>query len=906
MDAAKPKSGGVAIPPKSGGLSADEKQETKEGTAADVAKPKPSGDAAAAPPAPKSNGISAAEKQQTRDALLSGIGRNAALFASSGANANQPSFASSIKALNLEPMRGNTVVRPKAATQARPADLPPSKGDAAQPSSEKPAPAVAPAPAAQHAPPAPAASQALVVQEAQQQAQPMTQMSFPQMHQPGQLPMQNAVVPVPQQPQLQQQQQQLQQQQMMQQQAMLQQMPVQPVMQNVMPVQQPAQQMPTPVQPAPLAAGVAPKKKGIMLKNVGLKKDGGIVPRKPDEEKPKAQFSENPPKEDVVPAAPQEIAAVATPSRMNLRPTNGVFDRSLLLRIWKCSKKDQQHSTVVSLVAGHRPGDKGGASTRSNDKGRSHGGNERAFIIGTDSKLGNKKPKEHALKPSENAYRTGGHASGTHEEEIERKVRSLLNKICPDNLKTIVERLAQIELSKSDELEFVIRIIFGKALNEPHYCETYADMVFALRSRYPEFPAELEGEKPLTFTRVLLNTCQNEFEQLPTTFEATEEEKNQYAAGALNVILKKRKDKMLANMKFIGNLFLRQLLAVKVIGQVVHDLVGIREAGVLPEEHMIECVCELLQSIGHTLENTTHGKMLMSQFSARLQDLKTTKDEQTGAQHYPKRIQFQIQDLVDLKNNDWRKKLLKDQAKTVNEVRKDAVKESRMKAGEVLFETVTAGVRPAYIDELKVLKSTRQKSEGSQKQTWDQAYVKRLFQYFCEEKNGENLKKAWLELQPTSAQSKQGVEWLSELGFTDKAKEDVVAQTLVELLQRHAITWNILGDALGPSLEMIEDMKIDVPHCDLFLHSLISRLITMSGKDFNPIILRQLPVRGDGSASDAISWSILCGALRKIKKSGGLDAYRKAMDLREMADILCKAKGCRRDDLKKHLDDELR
>ena len=55
---------------------------------------------------------------------------------------------------------------------------------------------------------------------------------------------------------------------------------------------------------------------------------------------------------------------------------------------------------------------------------------------------------------------------------------------------------------------------------------------------------------------------------------------------------------VLANMKFIGNLFLRQLLAAKVIGQVVHDLIGLKET--LPEEHMIECVCELLQAAALT------------------------------------------------------------------------------------------------------------------------------------------------------------------------------------------------------------------------------------------------------------------------------------------------------------------
>lgn len=34
----------------------------------------------------------------------------------------------------------------------------------------------------------------------------------------------------------------------------------------------------------------------------------------------------------------------------------------------------------------------------------------------------------------------------------------------------------------------------------------------------------------------------------------------------------------------------------------VHDLVGIKDGGALPEEHMIECVCELLQAIGFTLD----------------------------------------------------------------------------------------------------------------------------------------------------------------------------------------------------------------------------------------------------------------------------------------------------------------
>ena len=176
-------------------------------------------------------------------------------------------------------------------------------------------------------------------------------------------------------------------------------------------------------------------------------------------------------------------------------------------------------------------------------------------------------------------------------------------------------------------------------------------MVFQLRCRYPEFPPERVGERAHTFTRILLNTCQNVFESLPISFEPTDAEISRIPAEDLHIELNKRKDKMSATMKFIGNLFLRQLLAVKTIGQVVHDLVGTRET--LPEEHAILCVCELLQAIGHTLDGTSHGKLLRSQFSQRLMELKGQTGHNRKAA-FSKRIQSKIQDLLDLRGNAWK------------------------------------------------------------------------------------------------------------------------------------------------------------------------------------------------------------------------------------------------------------
>uniref|UniRef100_A0A7S2QBJ4 MIF4G domain-containing protein n=1 Tax=Zooxanthella nutricula TaxID=1333877 RepID=A0A7S2QBJ4_9DINO len=428
-------------------------------------------------------------------------------------------------------------------------------------------------------------------------------------------------------------------------------------------------------------------------------------------------------------------------------------------------------------------------------------------------------------------------------------------------------------------------------------------MVFALRTRYPEFPPEHEGEKAQTFTRVLLNTCQEEFESLPTSFEPTEEEKAKIPADDLRIEMKKRKDKMLANMKFIGNLFLRQLLAVKVIGQVVHDLIGIKEKQ--PEEHMIECVCELLQAIGHTLDATAHGKVLMSQFSARLLTLKHAQ-ERDGKATFSKRIQFQIQDLLDLRHNGWAKKLFKEQAKTKDEVRKDALAEARKQAKgagtDAMFITQIAGVRPSYIDASKV-PGQGQKQRRAGEVVWDQAYVKRICQYYADDRNGEELDENWKRATPTSAQTKQGIEWLLDLGFNDRSKEDIMAETITELLSRRVVSWQHLEDALTPMLEGLEDMRIDVPHCDSFFHALLSRLLLKFQKEFNASILK--PLTGEGQSSD-FTWRLLLGGFKKAKERGGRKDSVVAMvvENNEFAQAVAKVRKCSTTELRSLLQKE--
>mmetsp|Transcript_2837 Transcript_2837/g.6805 ORF Transcript_2837/g.6805 Transcript_2837/m.6805 type:complete len:1037 (+) Transcript_2837:78-3188(+) len=740
------------------------------------------------------------------------------------ASAKQNSFASSIKALNLEPMRANNQ---PAKTNGRPLRTPV-------------APLELPA----------AATQAPT--QTQQSQQPQPQQSSP--------------TPAPVQPQ------------------------EQP---KPLPAPTPA---PAPTaQSAPTTTGTAVKAKGFKLKNAALTKPTTTKTETDESKEEKPAPAPAPPVVQVV-EEPAPVAITDTSEKkVNLMPANKVLDRELMLRIWRLHRSEK-HASVFGLGTGERPSERATPDIRRSTT--------RPTVSSGNDIRRPTRAREPVLKPGENAYKPTEPQSRL--EELERRVRGLLNKICPDNLKTIVETLAQIDLQKAEELEFVIKIIFGKALVEPHYCETYADMVFALRTRYPEFPAENEGEKPHSFTRVLLNTVQNEFESLPTTFEPTDEDRKKFESTEdLNLEMKKRKGKMLANMKFIGNLFLRQLLAVKVIGQVVHDLIGIKQGeNPLPEEHMIECVCELLQAIGYTLDETQQGESLMNSFAARLKDLSGVRNN--GKHAYSKRIQFQIDGLLELRKNKWMKKLFKEQAKTKNAVREEAEREQRQHGRTVgpdnMFSVQTVGVRPAYMDEISAAKKrTKQVDAGASKPKFDKQYVKKICQYYGEDQQGDTLQEDWSKAQPTKEETKQGLEWLLETGFDDPNKQDVTAQVMVELVRRRLIPWDMLKDSLTNSLASLPDMKMDTPTADVFVHSLFARLL-MLGDGFNAVVLKALQTFVSSDDNKKLGWSLLVGIMKRLKSDKATEIVQKALQKSEFISIAATAKGCTAQEAKKQLE----
>merc|ERR1712070_1049530 len=130
-------------------------------------------------------------------------------------------------------------------------------------------------------------------------------------------------------------------------------------------------------------------------------------------------------------------------------------------------------------------------------------------------------------------------------EILRRDLNSLLNKVCPENIATIVERIVNTQIGTVEELEVLIKLIFEKALAQPHYCVTYADMVFALHQWMPEFPSEGTG-KPVNFRTCLLNTCQTEFESLESVLTMTPKSLEGLTQDDIEHQRSKRKGRVLA------------------------------------------------------------------------------------------------------------------------------------------------------------------------------------------------------------------------------------------------------------------------------------------------------------------------------------------------------------------------
>ena len=259
---------------------------------------------------------------------------------------------------------------------------------------------------------------------------------------------------------------------------------------------------------------------------------------------------------------------------------------------------------------------------------------------------------------AENAWARGG--ADDARTKTTRAIKGILNKITPEKFDRLMEQLLECGIDDADTLGETISIVFDKAIWEPGFCSMYADVCLRLSKELPEFPAD-DGGKPMTFRRILLNTCQEEFEGAG---KAREELESIVDPAERAAATKRVKVRTMGNIKLIGELFKKKMIAEKILHACVTDLLGAPKSN--PPEENVEALCNLLTTVGKEMDASPKlPKQMMDMYFARL-------DVLAESDSLDSRVRFLCRDVIELRRANWVPRVKKLEAMTLNEIHAEA------------------------------------------------------------------------------------------------------------------------------------------------------------------------------------------------------------------------------------------
>ncbi|KAL8614445.1 hypothetical protein ACOMHN_007781 [Nucella lapillus] len=260
-------------------------------------------------------------------------------------------------------------------------------------------------------------------------------------------------------------------------------------------------------------------------------------------------------------------------------------------------------------------------------------------------------------------------------DKIFRRVRGILNKLTPEKFDKLSLELLNVGIDNPPVLKGIILLVFEKALEEPKYSKLYAQLCHRLCEDVPNFEPSSSGIT--SFRRLLLNKCQDEFENRSKATEVfdkkdgplTEDEREQYHLA---------KEKMLGNIKFIGELGKLEMLHEGILHKCIRQLLEKKKNTPLRDmEEDMECLCQIMRTIGPLLD-TAKAKAWMKQYFSRIEVFAVNEE-------LPPRIRFMLQDVIELKKNGWnpRRVATENGPKTITAIRKEASDRHSHPSGKV-------------------------------------------------------------------------------------------------------------------------------------------------------------------------------------------------------------------------------
>jgi len=220
------------------------------------------------------------------------------------------------------------------------------------------------------------------------------------------------------------------------------------------------------------------------------------------------------------------------------------------------------------------------------------------------------------------------------DEEIVRLMKSILNKLTMKKYDTLYQQILNCGMSTVEHVMILIDEVLEKAESQHHFIQMYCQFCVDLHRWFVEREStEGSDMREHSFKRILLNKCQNKFEEnlKPPDLSAVRDDDVEEA-------MIKHKLAKLGNIKFIGALLEKGML---------NDNVLIRIAQELCNASTLESLACFLTAVGPTFDQPSfrHYEHLQAIFG-QVKDL--SHDRSIAA-----RICFLLQDLLDLRNSGW-------------------------------------------------------------------------------------------------------------------------------------------------------------------------------------------------------------------------------------------------------------
>ena len=233
----------------------------------------------------------------------------------------------------------------------------------------------------------------------------------------------------------------------------------------------------------------------------------------------------------------------------------------------------------------------------------------------------------------------------TDDKQLEKQVRLILNKLTPENLKTLTTEFKKLNVENINQMKIMSSLIYKKALEDPTYAETYTFLCLQL----VDLKVQVSEGKWEGFPNQLSRECKNEllvkYQELdiPTRQLTLASGYSETVLEDLEYTRNKQKTRKIRNANFIGYLYRSRIIKAANVNYAIGVL--LKEAN----DVSIEILCSLLFICGKSMSEELDFQIKMAR---HFQVLEQIKDSGTIS----KRIKFRIEDLLKFKKEGYQSK----------------------------------------------------------------------------------------------------------------------------------------------------------------------------------------------------------------------------------------------------------